>query len=56
MYILGGYTWYILGYTWYIHYDGYTWYIPGYTMYICRSSLETNVLVEDNLMLKSEKK
>ena len=34
MYILCGYTMYILGYTLCIHYKGYTWYIQGYTMYI----------------------
>jgi hypothetical protein len=41
MYILYGYTWYILGYTMYIlgytiyiHTIGYTMYIHGYTMYI----------------------
>ena len=34
MYILGGYTWYILGYTWYIHIVGYVWYIQGYTIHI----------------------
>jgi hypothetical protein len=29
MYILSGYTMYILGYTWYIHYNTYVWYIQG---------------------------
>jgi hypothetical protein len=34
MYILYGYTWYILGYTMYIRDIGYTMYIHGYIMYI----------------------
>jgi len=34
MYILYGYTWYILGYTMYIHDIGYTMHIHGYTTYI----------------------
>ncbi len=43
MYILYGYTWYILGYTimMYIHDIGYTMYIHGYTTYYIPGILVT---------------